>query len=57
MPPVTEYGTTKAENRAAILAGASGRFDAVILRPTAVFGHRRRAAEKTRGQIWRPEIG
>ena len=36
--PVTEYGMTKLKIEQAILAGASGRFDAAILRPTAVFG-------------------
>jgi nucleoside-diphosphate-sugar epimerase len=36
--PITEYGITKLKIEEAILEESRGHFDAVILRPTAVFG-------------------
>jgi nucleoside-diphosphate-sugar epimerase len=36
--PITEYGITKLKVEQAILASAKGRFDAAVIRPTAVFG-------------------
>lgn len=36
--PITEYGTTKLKIESDIIDSAKGNFDAVILRPTSVFG-------------------
>lgn len=36
--PITEYGTTKLKIEQAIIEKSLGKFDAIILRPTSVFG-------------------
>lgn len=56
--PITEYGITKLKVEQMILATAKGRFDAAILRPTAVFGPgaeplKKLAADLLHGSRWR----
>lgn len=51
--PVTEYGTTKLKIEQAVIAGARGRFDSVILRPTAVFGIDGEPLKKLAGDLAR----
>jgi nucleoside-diphosphate-sugar epimerase len=56
--PITEYGITKLKIEQAILAAAKGHFDAVIFRPTAVFGPdaeplKKLAADLIHGSRWR----
>ncbi|EIC29687.1 MULTISPECIES: NAD-dependent epimerase/dehydratase family protein [Methylomicrobium] len=56
--PVTEYGMTKLKVEQTILASAKDRFDAAILRPTAVFGPgaeplKKLAADLLHGSRWR----
>lgn len=55
--PITEYGITKLKVEQAILIAAKGHFDAVILRPTAVFGPdaeplKKLAADLIHGNRW-----
>jgi nucleoside-diphosphate-sugar epimerase len=56
--PITAYGITKLKVEQMILAAAEGRFDAAILRPTAVFGPGAEPLKKLvddlqRGNRWR----
>lgn len=49
--PVTEYGVTKLKVEHAIVREARGNFDAVILRPTSVFGPEGNPLKKLAGDI------
>jgi nucleoside-diphosphate-sugar epimerase len=49
--PVTEYGITKLKVEEAVIQAAPGFFDAVILRPTSIFGPGGEAVKKLAGDL------